>query len=98
MNNKTMMPEQVALLEETVLKIERLCDNWDLILETIKDELAEAQEKGFDRDALCLVVRRRVGDESGQALRHRAAMKYLHALGDIECADACGMVREKSAA
>lgn len=93
-----MKPEQVKELKEFVAKIERLCDNRDLLLEAMRDEFDDAEKAGFDRDGLRLMIQRRIGDMTGDAFHNKNAMKYMHALGDIECADACGMVREKSAA
>lgn len=98
MNNKQMKPARVKQLEEIAARIERLCDNRDLLLEAMRDEFDAAEKEGFDRDGLCLVIRRRVGDLTGDAFHNQNAMKYLHALGDVDSADACGMVKEKSAA
>lgn len=85
MDTKTMKPEKVKELKEIVAKIERLCDNRDLLLEAMRDEFDDAEKQGFDRDGLCLMIQRRIGDISGEAFHNQNAMKYMHALGDIEC-------------
>lgn len=85
MNNKQMKPEKVKQLEDIAARIERLCDNRDLLLEAMRDEFDAAEKKGFDRDGLCLLIQRRIGDISGEAFHNQSAMKYMHALGDIEC-------------
>ncbi len=70
-------------LQEVVTTIERLADDRDLLLEEIKTVLGVAEQRGFDRDALVAMICCRLEGTDPASIRHKTALKYLHALGDL---------------
>ena len=79
-----MKQDALNQLEAFVNQLEILADNRDLLLEEMMIKLATAELQGFDRDGLITVLLCRFGELDPSIVKNQIAMKYMHALGDLD--------------
>ena len=79
-----MQQDALDRLEIFVNQLETLADNRDLLLEEMMVQLETAEGEGFDRDGLVTVLLCRFGELDPSIVKNQIAMKYMHALGDLD--------------